>query len=750
MAADPSPFPVVVAAPCAPPGFALLDAGLDMAYQPIVHLGSGSVIAYEALARPRHPTVAGPAEFFRVLEEAGLRLAGERSAFCAAIRGIAAANGARPHRRAPTTPPVKLFVNASPLTLVDGDFDVGELLDLAEAHGIPASDLVIEVTESEEVDDLAALTRRVQRLRRLGIGVAVDDAGAGHASFRVITRLRPNYIKIDRDLISSVDTDGARQAFIEAMVRFARQIGSRLVAEGIETEGELASLAGLGVEAGQGYFLARPSIEGLVTPSAPARRMIAAAAQRLRLGAPQVTVDELVRQPALEDPATPVGDVYERFRRNPSLQTLLVTARDRVGALVTRRSLERLLAGPDGWARHAARPVGEVAEHHQLTVSAGLDIVEVAAILSARRPDEVADDVVVSDLRGRLTGLVDVRDIVRTLGEVRSDSQLNPLTGMNGHAWLEAELGRRLDVGEAATVVFLDVDSFRRINELGGFALGDETIRALGRCLTGVVGGVAGGAAAHVGGDDFVLVVPPRGYEQLVAGVVGSFESEVMPFLRTELRLHAFDYLCDQIALSMGAVDLFGEPPAGHRYLDWARDGAAQLMAMAKRHAAYAAVHGVGDDTAVTTWTAGAGRDRTVSLGLVEPSVVLRALDLIDASWARWWSAEPDSHDGPASSGRFPGPLPRVDRLHAKFGAPLRAQAEAAVSQRLAVMEVVLHGAEHQLLELLDRIALVTRQAYDVRRLPIPAEVALLDRLLRQRARVIVRQDVVRRPGVEA
>ncbi len=87
--------------------------------------------------------------------------------------------------------------------------------------------------------------------------------------------------------------------------------------------------------------------------------------------------------------------------------------------------------------------------------------------------------------------------------------------------------------------------------------------------------------------------------------------------------------------------------------------------------------------------------------------MVLHALDLIDASWARWWSAETDADGHRTDSGGFPGPLAVVNRLHEMFGAPLRAQTEAATTKRLAVMGVVRHGSE---LELLDRIALVTRQ----------------------------------------
>ena len=716
---------------------ALLHAGLDVAYQPIVHLGSGQVVAYEALARPRHAAVGNPLEFFGALEQAGMRLAGERLAFDAAMAGW------RPHRVRQ-----KLFCNASPLTLVDPAFDVLELLDIAEVHGLSASDIVVEVTESEAVDDIDALTLRVRRLRRLGIGVAVDDAGAGHASFRVITRLRPSYIKLDRDLVSGVDADGARHAFIDAMVRFARQIGSRLVAEGIETEGELVSLAGLGVEAGQGYYLARPAVAEFPRPSDEARRLITGAAQRLRLGAVQVTVGELARPAASLCADTTVEDAYRRFEADPTVGLVLVEGTGDGSAQLTRRGLEQLLAAPGAWLRLAQRPVREVAEHEPLRVLAQLDVAEVGEILAARQAQEVVDAVIVTDARGAVVGAVDVREILRTLAEVRQqrEDELNPLTGLPGIAWIEAEVARRLDHGEAATVVLCDVDGFRDLNHLGGFTLGDGIIRALGRCFTGVCGGIAQAGLAHAGGDQFIVVVPPRHHEELVGEVVRSIESEVMPLVRTELRLRDAEDVFDRIGVSLAATDLYGDPPPGMRYLEWAQARLGGPLRTAKAQPGYASVHHSGAGSTVTTWTPRHSGRRSLALGLAEPAVVLRALDLIDRSWSGWWQAhlaDEATSDGARAIERFPGPPQLVEQLMERYAAPLRARAKELLRAGRPVMEVTLEGEESEILAMLDRLALVTRSAHEPARLPVPPELALVDRLLRQRSRTIVRRDTV-------
>jgi EAL domain-containing protein (putative c-di-GMP-specific phosphodiesterase class I) len=112
------------------------------------------------------------------------------------------------------------------------------------------------------------MQRRVRALRRLGFGFAVDDAGAGYASFALIAALRPSVIKIDRDVVHGVSRNDAKQALIEAFVSFGRRIGAHLLAEGIERRADLAALESLGVELGQGYLLGRPAPE-----PKPPRRM---------------------------------------------------------------------------------------------------------------------------------------------------------------------------------------------------------------------------------------------------------------------------------------------------------------------------------------------------------------------------------------------------------------------------------------------------------------------------------------------
>ena len=121
------------------------------------------------------------------------------------------------------------------------------------------SSLVLEITEHEEIRDYSSVAKVLAPLRERGLRLAVDDAGAGYASLRHILQLRPDIIKLDRSLIQNLDQDDTEFFLATALASFARSTGAEIIAEGVETEGELQALKELDVDLAQGYLLARPA-----------------------------------------------------------------------------------------------------------------------------------------------------------------------------------------------------------------------------------------------------------------------------------------------------------------------------------------------------------------------------------------------------------------------------------------------------------------------------------------------------------
>lgn len=222
---------------------AIEQQALHAVYQPIVSVTSGEVVGVEALARFTAEPVQAPDRWFREAATVGLGTALELLAVEKALDG------------AQHLPPgLYVSVNVSPQTLLSG-----RLPRLLDESLWPTSRLVLEITEHVSVDDYAELLPFVDEVRARGARVAVDDAGAGYASFRHILRLRPDYIKLDRTLVDGLDVDPAKRALAGAFVTFGHEVGATVVAEGIETEQELRAAAALGIQSAQGYHLGRPA-----------------------------------------------------------------------------------------------------------------------------------------------------------------------------------------------------------------------------------------------------------------------------------------------------------------------------------------------------------------------------------------------------------------------------------------------------------------------------------------------------------
>jgi EAL domain-containing protein (putative c-di-GMP-specific phosphodiesterase class I) len=226
-------------------------------FQPIVELATGELHEYECLFRPEMPML--PQSISAIVQAAiDTDRSVELDAFI--VRLILERVGAQQAvRAAGGEPPFRIAINLTPATLLDDEFEARTLANRVTAAGLLPTQITIECTEQQAVSDMVPLKRRVKMLRRLGFGFAVDDAGAGYASFTLIAALRPSVIKIDREIVHRLARDDAKQALVEAFVSFGRRIGARLVAEGIEKRADLHALRSLGVEFGQGYLLGRPA-----------------------------------------------------------------------------------------------------------------------------------------------------------------------------------------------------------------------------------------------------------------------------------------------------------------------------------------------------------------------------------------------------------------------------------------------------------------------------------------------------------
>lgn len=232
---------------------AIIRGGLlRSVYQPIVDLSSGTVAGLECLSR-----TVGAAEgvsagvLFSDQIDGPRRLALEQLARRRSIEGVASV----------LHPGQLVFINSSPEALVGAAGPESLINDIRNVPGLDPSRVVLEITENAANMDESRLALAAQQVRASGIQIALDDVGVGGNGLGRVSRIQPDWVKLDRHLITGIDSDPERRKLVQFLTRLAGEIGCRVVAEGIETLEELAAVVRMGISHGQGYGLARPSAQ---------------------------------------------------------------------------------------------------------------------------------------------------------------------------------------------------------------------------------------------------------------------------------------------------------------------------------------------------------------------------------------------------------------------------------------------------------------------------------------------------------
>lgn len=344
---------------------------LSMQFQPIIDTARGTVVGYESLARFSGPPHTTPDRWFAVARAAGVGPELEARA----LRSALDARSALP-------PNCFLSVNIGPDALLTAAVAT-VFADAGDLRGV-----VVEITEQTAVANYDALAAAIEPLRAAGALLAVDDAGAGFASLKHITVLRPDFVKVDRDLIAGIDKDETKAAVVEALGMFTSRLDAWLVAEGIETTAELDRILSLRVPLAQGYGIGSPQpLMGAAHSDAVAlcrrRRSIAAYGGLFDLAehAPHVSAIE----------AAPTS-----FARNPATAwVVVVDEHDRPVRLVDRRG----------------------GAHPPLNVLPTERLADVARRIATRPADEHHVPAVLCDERARLVGLVTVERVLGRLAD---------------------------------------------------------------------------------------------------------------------------------------------------------------------------------------------------------------------------------------------------------------------------------------------------------------------------------------------
>lgn len=219
---------------------ALEENKLNIHYQPIYNIQTNQIAGFESLSRFVTEPYRAPDVWFKEASEVGLGEVLEIAAIEEAIRGLNEFNN-----------DTYISINISPEYILNGA--ISRVLD-----NIDAKRIVLEITEHDPVSNYSELRRALEPLRNSGARIAIDDAGAGYSSFQHILELEADIIKLDISLTQNIHSQPRKYLLAKALCAFAKSIECSIIAEGIETNEELNSLRGLGVDKVQGYLLGRP------------------------------------------------------------------------------------------------------------------------------------------------------------------------------------------------------------------------------------------------------------------------------------------------------------------------------------------------------------------------------------------------------------------------------------------------------------------------------------------------------------
>ncbi|MCI5828400.1 MAG: GGDEF domain-containing protein [Lachnospiraceae bacterium] len=521
----------------------IVNQWITPVYQPIVSLQDGSVLGFEALSRVEKPGIFDNIEeMFQCAEESGCIWMLEQVCRRAILRGVYDQKNVLDQYHA------KIFINVSPKVLHDEKFRQGFTREYTKRYGIDTERIVFEVTERERVEDENSFRQAIGHYKMQNYQIAIDDVGSGYAGLNRICSLSPGYIKLDNELVHDVYKNPIKYAMIKGMVEFSHSSGTLLIAEGIETKKELELLIDLGVQYGQGYYLASPErMLRFDNPQAVSEILEKNTCNHMHnhLGVKKYYIKNLMKTGLTVEKNATVESVLSYMKHHEEAVGICVVEQGRVSGILTREKLFQKLSGQYGFSLYHKKNIGDLAEKNFLMVDAHTSISSVAKIAMEREMDALYDFIVVRE-DDKYAGIVTIQDLLKKAMEIDVDLAkcANPLTGLPGNIVIDQEVKESVESGKQCTIYYFDLDNFKAFNDVYGFEKGDEVIRILADVLKKNAGG--NDFVGHIGGDDFVMIC--EGYQSLAFSekIRKEFEAKAHMLYKEEDRIRRCIRTCNR------------------------------------------------------------------------------------------------------------------------------------------------------------------------------------------------------------
>ena len=315
--------------------------------------------------------------------------------------------------------PGKLFLNFSPMVLIDPEHKDGITRTILERYQINPEQVVIELSEQYPMDDFELLRTATEHYRSMGFEIAIDDIGAGYSGLRVWSELHPDYVKIDRHFIHDLHKDKVKFELVCSIQQAASRIGTRVIAEGIEVEEELRVIQSRKIHYGQGFHLGRPESEPSISVENPIHQPRQANGNKNL--AHNYTLQALLGPGLAVPPSTTVDRIADIFIHEPRFTSIVIVDAGYPKGIVSRTAILELLSMRFGRELFGKREVANYIEPDSIIFDHSTPLSEVSQVLT-REPDRNMNlDFIITKDRKYL-GVGKIRDLLSKLSELQLES----------------------------------------------------------------------------------------------------------------------------------------------------------------------------------------------------------------------------------------------------------------------------------------------------------------------------------------
>lgn len=500
-------------------------------YQPIISLINGEIIGYEALSRgPKDTDFFSPVALIHAAEDEGclwqLEMLFRRKAIEKAV--------AIPSNR-------YLFLNVDPNVMLDTNYKKGITKSYLNLYNIDKKDIVFEITERTAIEDYERFKAITDHYRLQEYNIAIDDVGSGYSGLRSITELKPDFVKIDMDLIRDIDTDVFKKSIVKGLVSVAKDTGLQLIAEGVETLAELRTIIELGVHNAQGFLLHRPSAQ-VITQSPDIRNLILQTKREsisaFSYDTAYFIIGKITSNRKCVSSKATCGELKERFDHSDFDSVTICDDHCYPEGLIMRTKFNSKLADRYGYDLYSQRPVRLLMDIRPLIIDYYTPVNQVLSLAMQRDKQYLYDDIVVTKTSDYF-GNVSLYDIIRYTTEYEKmyAKQLNPLTSLPGNMIIRQVLEQYINSNQLIGLLYIDLDHFKSYNDVYGFEQGDLILKRTAQIIEQWVSKSSEtNFVGHIGGDDYVAVLN-ESYDNLVSvcqDICHEFQAMIPSFFSKE------------------------------------------------------------------------------------------------------------------------------------------------------------------------------------------------------------------------